>query len=342
MARPRTLQVGITQDSRHLRALFRRTVRRTFLRCHRFSRRARTVSRPSAFRFLCTQGLRAGKPDSRRLRPALPRFVRFGEKMNVNKLIHFARSMNPLCTRLLLASRLGLLPVRIRHGLLRGSRWTLWPHSSYWRGNYEPDVQAALARHVPRPGVSAWDLGAHFGFYSLWLARAVGPKGEVTAIEPDPVSFIRLRRHVRLNPWAPVRAFACAASDHEGAAHLIQNQGAGATTSHLPYDGETPSLGPVVEIRTQPLDTLARCEGLRPPVLVKIDVEGHAAAALRGAAGTLALHHPRLLISLHSPEECAGVHEQLAPLGYRPAGLDDRPLDWDETLFRTVWYHVNA
>lgn len=240
---------------------------------------------------------------------------------------------------LLERTSLGWLPVRIRHGYLRGARWTLWPHSAYWRGHYEPEVQAALTRHAPPLGSAAWDLGAHFGFYSLWLARAVGSGGGIAAVEPDPVSFARLSRHLRLNPWAPVRAFACAASDRIATVQLIQSEGAGATTSHLAYQGEKPVTAPTVEIPTLPLDTLAVRESLRPPVLVKIDVEGHAAAALRGAAGTLARHHPRLLISLHSPEECTGVHDQLAPLGYHPTDLADRPISWDETLFKTAWFH---
>lgn len=246
--------------------------------------------------------------------------------------------MNPFLTHLLNLSRLGLLPVRIRHGYLRGARWTLWPHSSYWRGHYEPDVQAALVRHTPPRGEAAWDLGAHFGFYSLWLARAVGPGGEIVSVEPDPVSQSRLRRHIRLNPWAPVRAYACAASDQAGKVHLIQSEGAGATTSHLPYQGEKPAATSTIEIETVRLDDLAVREKLRPPTLIKIDVEGHAAAALRGAAETLARHRPRLLISLHSPEECAGVRDQLAPLGYSPSSVDDQPLSWEETLFHTTWF----
>lgn len=248
--------------------------------------------------------------------------------------------MKPSLVSLLTRTRLGLLPVRIRHGNLRGARWTLWPHSAYWRGYYEPEVQAALGRHVPPPGAAAWDLGAHFGFYSLWLTRAVGPQGEIVAIEPDPVSHARLVRHVRLNRWANVRPFACAASDRAATVSLIQSGGAGATTSHLPYQHESTRGARTVEVVTCALDALAEREKLRPPTLVKIDVEGHAAAALRGAAATLQRHRPRLLISLHSPEECTGVRDQLFPLGYTPTDLHDRTLGWDEALFQTVWFHV--
>lgn len=246
--------------------------------------------------------------------------------------------MNTALIRLLHVSRIGMLPVRIRNGFLRGARWTLWPCSSYWRLNYEPDVQAALHRHAPAVGEAAWDLGAHFGFYSLWLARCVGPAGEVAAFEPDPASQTKLRRHIILNRLNHIRPFACAASEHDATVRLIQNQGAGATTSHLAYQGESPSTDSAVDVTAVSLDKLAVRENLRPPVLIKIDVEGHAAAALKGARSTLSRHHPRLLISLHSPEECHGVRVELEPLGYQPFDLEDRPVSWEATLFQTAWY----
>jgi len=247
--------------------------------------------------------------------------------------------MNSLLNFILGKTGLGWLTVHIRQGYLRGSRWTLWPCSSYWRSTYEPDVQAALLRHTPAKGTAAWDLGAHCGFYSLWLARAVGPQGEIIAIEPDPTSFKRLSRHALLNPDAPIRPMVGAASDLDGVLNLIQSEGAGATTSHLAYAGETPAKESLVSVRTFRLDTIATRENLRPPTLIKIDVEGHAAAALRGAIKTLKQHRPRLLISLHSAEECEGVRALIEPLGYQPALLeDDSPVSWESTLYKTAWF----
>lgn len=48
-------------------------------------------------------------------------------------------------------------------------------------------------------GWNCWDLGAHFGLYSVALALRVGPEGQVAAFEPNPVSFARLERHRRMN-----------------------------------------------------------------------------------------------------------------------------------------------
>jgi len=227
-------------------------------------------------------------------------------------------------------------PVRVRHGFLHGCRWTLWPHSAYWRGHYEPDVQAALARIAPSTGGVAWDLGAHFGFYTLWLARAVGPTGQVCAFEPDCVSFDRLRRHVAMNQLGHVRIYQCAVSDTAGIRQLVQNQGAGATTSHLPYQGETAAGENAVAVEAVALDALIERDQLAPPQFVKIDIEGHAAAALRGAQNVLTRHRPVLLVSMHSPDEVEGVRVQTEPLGYHPCSLDGSRVDWPGTLFHTV------
>ena len=241
-----------------------------------------------------------------------------------------------MAARLLSRSPLRFWPVRIQHGFLRGSRWTLWPHSAYWLGNYEPEVQAALSRLGLGSGGAAWDLGAHFGFYTLWLARAVGPSGQVCAFEPDAVSFGRLRRHVGMNGLDNVRIYRRAVSDFTGELVLIQNEGAGATTSHLPYQGETLPRDNTVAVQAVTLDALMEGDQLRPPNFMKIDIEGHAAAALRGARGLLSRHRPVLLVSMHSPDEVEGVRSQAVPLGYSPCALDGSPIGWPDTLFKTV------
>jgi FkbM family methyltransferase len=233
-------------------------------------------------------------------------------------------------------TRLQYWPVRIRHGFLHGCRWTLWPHSAYWRGHYEPEVQAALSRHAPAEGDSAWDLGAHFGFYTLWLGRAVGPAGQVCAFEPDWVSFTRLRRHLAMNRFDHVHAYNLAASDTGGEQRLIQTSGAGATTSHLPYPDEAAGDRPAVTVRTVTLDELAARDGLSPPQFIKIDIEGHAAFALRGARQVIAGHRPTLFVSMHSPDETDGVRAVLQPYGYTAFALDGTPIAWRETLFHTV------
>jgi tRNA A58 N-methylase Trm61 len=62
--------------------------------------------------------------------------------------------------------------------------------------NYEPDIQKVFK---PKPGEIVIDVGAHIGYYTLKAARAVGTKGKVIAIEPNPENFHLLRNNVILN-----------------------------------------------------------------------------------------------------------------------------------------------
>ena len=88
------------------------------------------------------------------------------------------------------ATGLARSPVRVRHGIAAGARWPLYPWTSYWRGTHEPALQACLMGlgNGDLTGWSCWDLGAHFGLYSVGLALGVGPTGEVAGFEPTPLS----------------------------------------------------------------------------------------------------------------------------------------------------------
>jgi tRNA G37 N-methylase Trm5 len=132
-----------------------------------------------------------------------------------------------------------LVPVPVLRGPARGALWTLYPYSSYWRkGGAEPVTERAILSLGQLAGRTCWDLGAHFGFYSLVFAKLLGPAGQVVAFEPDPVSFRRLQLHARLNRLRNLVAFEAAAGSTSHVAKLVVNHGQGATTSHLPYPGE--------------------------------------------------------------------------------------------------------
>lgn len=217
----------------------------------------------------------------------------------------------------LAVTRLQFWPVRVRCGIAAGARWTLYPWSSYWRGTQEPAMHAALVSLGEMRGWSCWDLGAHFGIYSIGLARRVGPAGEVAAFEPNPVSYARLERHRRMNGLHWMKTFEAAVSDRSGTADLLTYGDLRSTTTHLAYESE--SAGVVsrpVGVRTVVLDELVAAGQLRPPDLIKVDVEGHSHKALAGARKTLAIKRPVLIVAFHSEAELQGVLTLLAPLDY--------------------------
>jgi FkbM family methyltransferase len=72
-----------------------------------------------------------------------------------------------------------------------------------------------LRAHTPGGGVFV-DVGAHIGTYALALARHVGPRGEVIAIEPHPMIHERLAFNRSASGFAQVRLVAAAAGDADG------------------------------------------------------------------------------------------------------------------------------
>jgi FkbM family methyltransferase len=237
-------------------------------------------------------------------------------------------------------SHLEFLPVRVRTGIAAGARWTAYPWSGYWRGGHEPELQDALLRLGNWTGKSCWDLGAHFGIYSIGLARATGPTGQVAAFEPNPMSYRRLEYHRRLNRLEWLQIFPSAVSDRAGTGELYTYGSLHGTTVHLPYDGETasPETHPLA-VSTVVLDDLVRHRQLQAPDFIKVDVEGHAHRALAGARATLVAHRPILVVAFHSPEEIAGVLALLDPLGYRreiigPPGASASELSGRDVLFQ--------
>lgn len=62
-------------------------------------------------------------------------------------------------------------------------------------GYIEENLIAALFTSVPAGG-TVFDVGAHFGFFSLLAHRLGGTKGYVRAFEPVPKTYSVLRRSV--------------------------------------------------------------------------------------------------------------------------------------------------
>jgi FkbM family methyltransferase len=170
--------------------------------------------------------------------------------------------------------------------------WMLWAF-----GCYEKHF-AELFGYLVTPGDRCVDVGANVGVHTVRLARLVGPEGEVIAIEPDPDVVQRTNRNVALNGVANVRVISAAASERAGQTRLFRpgpwdTNRARASLLHHPYLTGITRTVPVVTV-----DDV--CAG-EPVSLIKIDVEGHEAAVVRGAAGTIAKYAPSVVFE-YAPE----------------------------------------
>ena len=189
--------------------------------------------------------------------------------------------------------------------------WQLWAF-----GSYEKHF-AELFSYLVRLGDRCVDVGANVGVHTVRLARLTGRDGEVIAIEPDPDVVRRMRRNIAINGLANVRVIDAAASEGGGETRLYRpspwdTNRARASLLRHPYLTGANTTVPVVTV-----DDV--CAGA-PVALIKIDVEGHEAAVIRGAAGTIARHAPSVIFD-YAPELLDDVAAQsplrwLAERGY--------------------------
>jgi FkbM family methyltransferase len=195
----------------------------------------------------------------------------------------------------------------------------------------EPEL-ACLATWAPRGG-TAVDVGAWYGPWTVRLSRLAG---QVVSIEPNPALAAAVRAGC---PAAQV--VEAAASDHDGTARLWLppgGRGAEGTASleHAVYPGHAASpshgdplrqagaaenAGRFITVRRVTIDGL----GLTGVRFIKMDIEGHETAALRGAEQTIKRDAPMLMLELetrHQPID--DVIGTLAGWGYQGEVLAGR------------------
>lgn len=143
-----------------------------------------------------------------------------------------------------------------------------------------------------------WDIGANIGYYS-WLLKSQNTSIAVSLFEPDPINLDLLRQTAR-GGWggSSIAIVPCAASDVDGEALFCVDPVSGSTgTLGSPQQGFSArhyDVSPrMIIVKTVTLDTF-RGNSL-PPEFLKIDVEGHESAVIRGAQRTLWEDQPILV-----------------------------------------------
>jgi FkbM family methyltransferase len=163
----------------------------------------------------------------------------------------------------------------------------------YALGISEPVVQRALQRHLKGRDVF-YDVGANVGFFTLLAARLVGSEGHVYAFEPVPATATRLRRNLRLNGFENVEVLEVALSDVSGSLDL--GIGDDPLTAAV---GVADSHKTELRVEAASIDDLLGRKAIKPPTFVKIDVEGHDPAVLRGMRTSSKRWRPTVIVELH-------------------------------------------
>jgi len=158
-----------------------------------------------------------------------------------------------------------------------------------------------------KPGDWVLDIGANVGNYSARLSELVQDAGRVLALEPVPETFELLAANVGRFPIGNVTLFNVAASDRFAVRGMqmpsLDSGGSNPYMAHLTADGAG------ISVLCVPVDSLGIAHTIR---LIKIDVEGHELAAVRGMRELLQRDRPVLIIEGQSGEVAAFLSE----LGY--------------------------
>jgi FkbM family methyltransferase len=134
-----------------------------------------------------------------------------------------------------------------------------------------------LRAHTPVGGVFV-DVGANVGTYAMVLARHVGERGKVIAIEPHPITHARLAFNRAASGFTQVTLVAAAAGPSDGEL-MIETDGDNLGASHI-VSGER--SGNAIRVPSLRLRRILGGAGVSHIDALKIDVEGYEDRVLTG------------------------------------------------------------
>lgn len=184
--------------------------------------------------------------------------------------------------------------------------WTVRCHPAAYRVAYEilsedPDQRAELDGFIDActPGMLLFDIGAHFGVFSLAALHYGGDEARAVAVDPSPMSMQMLEIQGRINGVTQrLETVHAAVADKPGTAEFVSVGVLAAGYFTAPEKHH--SSKERTTVKTVSIDQLVEQTDIRPTHL-KIDVEGFEAGVLRGAQKLLSEHPvPTVFLELHN------------------------------------------
>lgn len=197
-------------------------------------------------------------------------------------------------------------------------------HYNSWgleNGIYEPDV-AALLGILLKGNVRFADIGANWGYFSVFAATLPEFTGKIDAIEPMPQTHADLKHAIsELGLDNRITAHRIALSDTTGSVQMASDDALHTGIARV----VEASASNANSVPCHPLDN----SPLSAPDVIKMDVEEHEIHALRGATSVLGKTKPFLIMenwyATHDPAQ------SFAPLRFLR--------EHDYALFRPVWFN---
>lgn len=206
---------------------------------------------------------------------------------------------------------------------------TLWD-----RQRRSGDLAAQVADHLVDRDATVIDVGASWGLFTYHFARRVGPGGTVYSYEPHPANSAVLQKLADKKSSVHFRPVAVSDSAGHAEMQVPRHHNRMVTAQSSLAHGFADSADLLVDriqVPTVRLDD--EIDAANRIDFVKIDVEGHEIAVLRGAASILRKWMPPILIEIeqrHLSIPIDDVFRELQDLGYSLYYIDGpalRPID---------------
>jgi FkbM family methyltransferase len=200
-------------------------------------------------------------------------------------------------------------------------------------GRYEPQ-ETQLAMRLLRPGMTVVDVGANWGYFTLLCAHLVGASGRVIALEPHPRLSSMLAENASANSLRQVEVLKLAAGADAGARAFVDFDAAAGNfgLSRAAHSAEAADF----LCESVAVDALLDARSCERVDLIKIDIEGGEADAIRGMTAGLARHRYRFVLLECHPAELKGLGATVAQClePFRRAGYQGWHIDHSLEMHR--------
>lgn len=171
-----------------------------------------------------------------------------------------------------------------------------------------------------RKGSNFYDVGANAGYISISSSCTMSNSINIVAFEPQ----IDLARNIvasaKINKMENINVLQCVLSDTAGRIDLYLGKHTIHASLESTKTGRKKTRGSV-EVTAYTLDGLVKDNGLPPPDVIKLDVEGAELAVIKGARRTLSTNHPPIILECDDNAKKFGYDtrdllSELSELGY--------------------------
>ena len=207
-------------------------------------------------------------------------------------------------------------------------------------GSYEAPLPLLMMATLLRTPGDFVDVGANTGLYSV-MAAAVAYDRAVYSFEPHPEIAAALQRNVELNgAGTRVTIHRVALSDSAGVLKLyLPDQGHGLVETSASLEREFQPAASSIDVDVRRLDDLVFPA---PVAVMKVDIEGHEDACLRGAAGLIGRDRPFIFAEVLGPARRDALGALIRDLSYLDFRLrpDMAILDAEVLFDDQAWNHA--